>query len=1826
MLPYASPPAPYAYWGLVTNHFRNTAKLREKLGVVLLAVVISSVASAQRPALFQGTTTVGHKSQAISVLVALAADGVSLSPEVQSQGVTGADFAIAPGGTCAPNTSYTAGQQCVVSITFQPKYPGLRTGVVVLQDANGNVLGSTLLAGSARGSLAVLEPGRIDTLAGDLEWVYRGDGVPATQAPIFLPTGVAVDLAGDLYLSDSSNNRLRRVDVKTGLISTVAGNGSPGFSGNGGPATQAMVSAPAGLALDGAGDIYFADSGNHCVRRVDAFTGIITTFAGVCGTKGYAGDGGAAASATLSLPQGIAFDSANNLYLADTGNNVVRMVGAGTGIIRTLAGTGAPGYNGDNQPAAAAQLNSPWNVAIGADNSIYVADFNNNRIRAINPAGTISTVAGSGTRGFAGDGAGAAAAELNAPAAIAIDPAGNLYIADSGNNRVRKVSAATGEIATIAGTQGEQFAGDGGPANMASLYGPYALFFDSNGDLLIADMFHNRVRRVSGTAIAFQYSTIRVSKVSPPQMEGLENDGNADLNLAPAVLANAALDPATTTCAPGTLPSNASCAFGVEFAPTVIGNPVLGSVTVNSDAGNSPDVIDLSGQVLTVEPTSVLLTSSANPSLLNAPVTLTAVVSSADSSRSGAVTFLDGAAHICVANLDASGSASCTTSALALGQHSITASYAGDANNASSVSPALIQVVKQPATLALSVSPNPAVVDSSVTLTVTATAATGTPSGPIVFYDGTTTLASVNLNPLGVATYSTTHLVPGSHGLSVGYAGDISDAPAVSNTVSEVITRAPTATSLASSNGTVTVGTGVTLTASVSSANGPAPTGTVQFTDGSAVLGSVPVNSSGLATLVVSSLTPGNHAIVASYSGDVDDAPSSSSTQPEIVQQIGTTTALTSDVNPSSASATVHLTATVSIAAGATPDGPISGQVTFQDGPTILGTAAVSASGAATLGVSTLSAATHTITATYGGSANYATSTSASLVQQVRQTSTSTVLSSDSAAQLAGKTLTLTATISAATGTPTGTVVFRDGGVTIGQATLNAQGFASLSLSALAVGSHAITATYAGDGNYVTSTSAPLAQTISLATTTMTLAGPTNPVDAGTQVSFGVMLTSNGVAPTGALTLRDSGAVIATQTASAAGSFAFNISTLSLGTHILIAAYAGDGDNAASASNSVAVIVRQAPTVTALQSSRGPSVIGQSVTLSASVSSASANTVVTGSISFLDGTTILGSVALAVNGTATFATSGLTFGPHALTAVYSGDANHAASTSLALNEQIVQSANIALASSTNPSFSGINVIFTARVTGVASLTPTGAISFIDGSNLLNSVALDATGAATYQTSTLAVGAHPITASYAGDRNYQAATSTVLPQIVRYADTQIALTASANPSIYGTPVALTALLTTDGGTPTGTVSFTDAGVSIGTALIDSNGGATLKLSSLSPGAHVIIANYGGDGKASSSKSTPLSLAVRQITSTALSSNANPALTLSSIMLTAAVANGGTTAPSGIVTFADGNTQLGTATLDAGGRTAITVPLLAAGNHSLTVSYAGDSMDFQSVSATLTQGVQLRPTSTTLTATETNPSNSQQVTLVSVVRSIGPVMPTGTITFSRGGAVLGSSSIDSTGVATLNIILQSGAASVAASYSGDSAYASSSSLAISVTGGPATQFTLQIDPPNMAMPSKQHGTVNLTIVSVKGFADTLQFGCLGLPFAATCTFSAPEMKLQADGSGTVQLTIDTGNPLGAGAQARRTNSHPSGILLCFLPGGLLACIALWRTRRRGPLVGLLLLACAITATLSVSGCSGLQINGTPPGTYSFKVTAAGQQTGANESQTVTLTVTQ
>ncbi len=415
-------------------------------------------------------------------------------------------------------------------------------------------------------------PGIITTFAGTGAAGYTGDGGPALSAQFNGPTGLTVDKAGNLYVADTGNSVIRRI-APDGTVTKVAGNGAPGFGGDGAPAVRADLNAPQGVAVDAAGNVYIADTFNNRVRIV-APDGTISTFA-ANGYPGFSGDGMAATGTTLFFPTDVAVDAAGSVYIADLGNSRIRKVSGGiintiaggtalapitdgvsatsirlngptgvtvdgfgnvyfaegsvgsgsgltvgdyrvwrvspSGTLTAAAGNGLQSFSGDAGAASRAQLNSPLGMAMDASGNLYFADTANHRIRRISPGGTITTVAGNALPGFSGDGGPATLAELDTPTGVAVDAGGNLYIADSANNRVRRVGT-DGTVSTIVGNGNAALFGDGGPALAAALNGPQGVAVDGSGNLYIADTLNHSVRRVDTSG---QISTAVPSLVAP---------------------------------------------------------------------------------------------------------------------------------------------------------------------------------------------------------------------------------------------------------------------------------------------------------------------------------------------------------------------------------------------------------------------------------------------------------------------------------------------------------------------------------------------------------------------------------------------------------------------------------------------------------------------------------------------------------------------------------------------------------------------------------------------------------------------------------------------------------------------------------------------------------------------------------------------------------------------------------------------------------------------------------------------------------------------------------------------------------------------------------------------------------------------------------------------------------------------------------------------------------------------------------------------------------------------------------------------------------------
>jgi len=520
------------------------------------------------------------------------------------------------------------------------------------------------------------------------------DATEAANISLSMPRGVAFDASGDLFIADTDNNRILEVDVN-GLVSTVAGSGAQGFGGDGAAASSAMLDSPNGVAVDSNGNIYVADTHNNRIREVSG--GYISTIAGT-GDAGFSGDGAAATTAALSYPTAVAVDGSNNVYIADTNNHRIREITGTT--INTVAGNGRQTYSGDGGAATAAGLDSPNGVAVDAAFNLYIGDMHNQRVRMVTyTTGTISTLAGTGIKGFNSDGS-AAAAELARPRGVAVDKSGTVYVADSDNNRIRAISG--GQVTTIAGNGGEGYSGSGGASTSAELDSPRGIAVQGS-TVFLSDTENQAVRLVSGGVV--------------------NTFAGAPSNTAESLVLGGATAPLYGTGTMTAIFSNGSKTAtgqvylydGLGSSPALVGTSALAANsaafnTAQLSAGthdlvasypgdaNNP-AITSSVYVLAVAqaPSSISLTTSNATFILGTSISLKAAVTSANGSPTGTINFYDGATLLnsTPAALNG-GSASLTLAALPLGGQSLTAVYSGDTDFVTSASTAVAENVITP--------------------------------------------------------------------------------------------------------------------------------------------------------------------------------------------------------------------------------------------------------------------------------------------------------------------------------------------------------------------------------------------------------------------------------------------------------------------------------------------------------------------------------------------------------------------------------------------------------------------------------------------------------------------------------------------------------------------------------------------------------------------------------------------------------------------------------------------------------------------------------------------------------------------------------------------------------------------------------------------------------------------------------------------------------------------------------------------------------------------------------------------------------------------------
>jgi sugar lactone lactonase YvrE len=659
-----------------------------------------------------------------------------------------------------------------VSKAQTPQLPLVLPSAVAF-DAQGNLYITDAGAHVVR---KLATDGTVSVVAGIGVQGFSGDRGTATEARLDSPMGIAVDGNGNLYVSDTHNHRVRKVAAASGIISTIAGTGNPAFAGDGGPSTRASLSRPTALAVDSAGDVYVADTGNHRIRKIDVATGTIATIAG-SGVQGLSGDGGSAVAASLDSPYGIAVDAGGNLYIADAHNGRIRRADAKTGAIGTVAGTGVLGFGGDGSAGSSARVSLPRGVSVDANGYIYIADTGNQRIRRISPAGVITTIAGDSVEGFGGDGGAPASAALDSPDAIAVSPEGLVTFADAANRRVRQIDAGDQSIQSLPrlSAPASPALTFSGPATLTygtgtftakltgiAPQGQFIAIFDVTGTSAVA--IGSAVVDSTGTAVWSSASLAAGQHVLQASCAGVSSP-LLSVGVQPARVIAAAQDvslvygqavPTITGVLTGVLPPDAA---GVSTAWTTSagnlsppGTYPISAVLSGASAGNYTLGSVTGSVVIAKAPVSIVLSVSATSVAPGGTVVLTPqVMSTTGGVPTRTVSLMDGTT---VLGSVAPGTA-LTTPALAAATHTFVAVYSGDANFLGRSSPAIMVTAAAPLsdfTLASSgASTQSVATGTAATFLFTVTMQGQALSSPILLaVQGIPAGATASLNPISV--------------------------------------------------------------------------------------------------------------------------------------------------------------------------------------------------------------------------------------------------------------------------------------------------------------------------------------------------------------------------------------------------------------------------------------------------------------------------------------------------------------------------------------------------------------------------------------------------------------------------------------------------------------------------------------------------------------------------------------------------------------------------------------------------------------------------------------------------------------------------------------------------------------------------------------------------------------------------------------------------------------------------------------------------------------------------------------------------------------------
>jgi subtilase family serine protease len=1106
---------------------------------------------------------------------------------------------------------------------------------------------------------------------------------------------------------------------------------------------------------------------------------------------------------------------------------------------------------------------------------------------------------------------------------------------------------------------------------------------------------------------------------------------------------------------------------------------------------------------------SIVLTPSTTTPEAGSSLQLTAAITppgSGSTPPTGTVVFTLDGATVGSASVVASSPASratITITAPASGAHTLQATYQGDSNYFSATSaPVSINVVKASTTVTLTPATTTPTAGSSLLLTATITpngSSSAIPTGTVTF-----TMDGTNVGIVAVSsgtTASTTITVPasGSHTLQATYSGDSNFTGSTSSGVTITVAKITTTLAISPSTTTPTGSSPLTVTATINPAStgSASPTGTVVFSLDGAPIGTLTVVAGSPSTATITTTTPasGAHTLQATYSGDINYSGSTSPTATITVTKSAPSVVVTPATTTPAMGSSLVVSATITPpgSGGVAP----TGSVTFSLDGTTVGTGLVAPGSPSTASVTITapSVGVHILAANYSGDTNYTSVVSPGASITVGKATPTLTVTPPTTPPTGGSSMLVTATLtSTALGiaVPTGTVTFSLDGAVQGTAPLTGGTTASLSITVPVSGTHTLQASYSGDSNYNTALSPPASFTVAKASTTLAITPSTNTPTGGGPLTITATITPSGsgiAPPTGTVTFSLDGVPQGTQavTAGNPSTSSITITAPATGTHTLQATYSGDTNYTGSTSPSASITVAKSAPVVVASLGTQPPTVGSPLVVSATITPPiSGGAAPTGSVVF----TIDGAIAgtgLVVPGspsTASVTVTAPSVGAHTLVANYSGDTNYTSAISAGAGFTVGKGTpTLTVTPPATAPIGGTSMVVTATL-GTAtpgSPVPTGTVTFsLDGATQ-GTAPLVAGITASLSITAPTSGTHTLQATYSGDSNYNTTVSSLATFTVAKSPTTIVLSPISTPPPLGSPLPVTATITSNNPAPTlpsGTVTFTVDGVTAGVASVVPGlpATATATLAALSPGAHTVVATYSGDTSYSSSTSTATTVTIPKSTTALVVTPATitpPGGSALGVSATITPTMTGSTLPTGTVTFSLDGTPVGVSAVVPGSPSTATATIagtsITPGTHALTASYSGDSYYGASNAAAVTLAVAKGATTTVLTPSTTTPTAGGSMSVNIAVSSPNPggTFPTGTVTVTLDGAVVGTTALVSGSPSTASVtvpVVSAGSHILAASYSGDTFYTGSNSASVAIVAAKGlTTTTLTAAPP-------------------------------------------------------------------------------------------------------------------------------------------------------------------